>query len=104
MKSNRAKSRLTIPRWRYALAVSGLALLPVAAVWHIAGLQVLPDADRGYEFLQGQSVARTVRTQTIPAYRGVISDRRGTPLAVSTPVVSLWVNPGELEADAEAMQ
>ena len=93
-----AKTKLTIPRWRFLLVLSGLALLPAAAIWHIAGLQVMPDADRGYEFLQGQSIARTVRTQAIPAYRGVISDRRGTPLAVSTPVVSLWVNPRELDA------
>ena len=95
-----AKTKLTIPRWRYALVVSSLALLPVVAVWHIAGLQVMPDADHGYEFLQGQGVARTVRTEKIPAYRGVISDRRGTPLAVSTPVVSLWANPKELDVSS----
>ena len=61
-----AKTKLTIPRWRFLLVLSGLALLPAAAIWHIAGLQVMPDADRGYEFLQGQSIARTVRTQAIP--------------------------------------
>lgn len=36
---------------------------------------------------------RSVRTAEIPAYRGVITDRRGEPLAVSTPVVSIWANP-----------
>src|SRR5690606_16472623 len=43
---------------------------------------------------QGQS--RTLRTETIPAYRGVITDRNGDPLAVSTPVSDLWANPKQL--------
>jgi cell division protein FtsI (penicillin-binding protein 3) len=46
-----------------------------------------------YEFLQGEGAMRSVRTAEIPAYRGVITDRRGEPLAVSTPVVSIWANP-----------
>lgn len=61
-------------------------------VGRILSLQVL-DVDRGYEFLQGQGEMRSVRTVEIPAYRGMISDRRGEPLAVSTPVVSIWANP-----------
>ena len=40
---------------------------------------------------------RSVRTAEIPAYRGVITDRRGEPLAVSTPVVSIWANPKILQ-------
>lgn len=53
----------------------------------------MPNQDRGFEFLQKQNQVRTVRVESIPAYRGVITDRRGEPLAVSTPVVSLWANP-----------
>jgi len=37
-----------------------------------------------------------MREVTIPSTRGVISDRNGEPLAVSTPVDSVWVNPGQL--------
>src|SRR5690606_17703946 len=72
-----------------------LAMVSLAAllIWRIASLQVLPDADRGYQFLQGQGKARTLRTEPISAYRGVITDRNGEPLAVSTPVQSLWANP-----------
>ncbi|PJD90794.1 MAG: cell division protein [Legionella sp.] len=44
-------------------------------------------------FLQGQGNARSLREISIPAYRGMIIDREGIPLAVSTPVQSLWVNP-----------
>lgn len=88
-----ASGVLTLARWRYLVAVAALVALPVVAAWHIAGLQVMPDRDRGFTFLQSQGTARTVRVEPIPAYRGVISDRRGEPLAVSTPVVSLWANP-----------
>ncbi len=84
---------LAIPRWRYQLVLLLLVALPALALWQIAGLQVISSADRGYQFLQGQGNARTVRTETIPAHRGLITDRNGQPLAVSTPVVSLWVNP-----------
>jgi cell division protein FtsI (penicillin-binding protein 3) len=48
------------------------------------------------EFLQGQGEARFLREVDIPTTRGVISDRNGEPLAVSTPVDSVWVNPRQL--------
>lgn len=48
------------------------------------------------DFLQGQGEARFMREVTIPSTRGVISDRNGEPLAVSTPVDSVWVHPGQL--------
>lgn len=48
------------------------------------------------DFLQGQGKARYLREVTIASTRGVISDRNGEPLAVSTPVDSVWVNPGQL--------
>lgn len=44
-------------------------------------------------FLRKQGDARTLRTVSIPSYRGLIMDRRGTPLAVSTPMDSVWINP-----------
>jgi cell division protein FtsI (penicillin-binding protein 3) len=84
---------LGVPRWRYYALVISLGILPVAALWQIARLQVVSDIDRGFEFLQGEGDARMVRTEEIPGYRGLITDRRGKPLAVSTPVVSLWADP-----------
>jgi len=65
-------------------------------------LQVLRDEQRGFEFLQAQGTARTLRTQTETAMRGMITDRYGEPLAVSTPVTSIWADPQKLikqEAD-----
>ena len=53
------------------------------------------------DFLQGQGDARTIRTVPLVANRGLITDRNGEPLAVSTPVQSIWVNPTEVaEEDA----
>ncbi|MEH6516602.1 MAG: penicillin-binding transpeptidase domain-containing protein [Halioglobus sp.] len=88
MKPSYRKSR----PWRFYIVVVGLCGLLAMLVGRILLLQVL-DVEQGYEFLQGQGSMRSVRTAEIPAYRGVISDRRGEPLAVSTPVISLWANP-----------
>ncbi|MCP8900250.1 peptidoglycan D,D-transpeptidase FtsI family protein [Gilvimarinus xylanilyticus] len=70
-----------------------MLLLAACLIGRIAFIQVVPDADRGFRFLQGQGDARTIRTEPISAYRGVITDRNGEPLAVSTPVESIWANP-----------
>lgn len=45
------------------------------------------------DFLQAQGNARTIRIVDIPTYRGHILDRRGEPLAVSTPKDSVWIDP-----------
>ena len=44
-------------------------------------------------FLEKQGEARSLRTHLIPAYRGIIFDRMGEPLAVSTNVETIWANP-----------
>lgn len=48
------------------------------------------------DFLQGQGDDRFVRVIEVPAHRGMIVDRNGEPLAVSSPVDSIWVEPQEL--------
>jgi cell division protein FtsI (penicillin-binding protein 3) len=48
------------------------------------------------EFLQTQGQARHLRVVSVAAHRGMITDRNGEPLAISTPVQSVWVNPGEM--------
>jgi cell division protein FtsI (penicillin-binding protein 3) len=91
---NRVKA--PISPWRFRIVVGALFVLALLLVWRTLTLQVL-DVDRGYQFLQGQGNARTNRTEVIPAHRGMISDRNGEPLAVSTPVASIWANPQELK-------
>jgi len=46
-----------------------------------------------HDFLIDQSNIRSVREVSIPAHRGIISDRNGEPLAISVPVASVWINP-----------
>lgn len=65
--------------------------------WHLAQLQVIPGTEKGFVFLQKQGQARTLRQEKISAYRGVITDRNGELLAVSTPVKSLFANPQRLD-------
>jgi len=54
-------------------------------------------------FLAGQGDARYSRVAEISAHRGTITDRYGEPLAVSTPVDSVWVNPKELSQSADQL-
>jgi cell division protein FtsI (penicillin-binding protein 3) len=49
-----------------------------------------------HDFLARQGDMRNLRVEPLAAHRGVITDRDGRPLAVSTPVTSLWANPREL--------
>ena len=79
-------------RFFFILILIGLASLTL--IGRITLLQVI---DR--PFLQSQGDARTLRHEAIPAHRGMITDRNGEPLAISTPVVTLWANPQELPAD-----
>ena len=80
---------------RFYLVVAVLGVFLALLVGRVLSLQII-DTERGYEFLQDQGAMRSVRTAEIPAYRGVITDRRGEPLAVSTPVISIWANPSVL--------
>jgi cell division protein FtsI (penicillin-binding protein 3) len=56
------------------------------------------------EFLANQGGQRQIRTIETPAYRGAILDRLGTPLAISTPVDSIWVNPSEILQNLPALK
>ena len=56
------------------------------------------------EFLADQGGQRQIRTIETPAYRGTILDRFGTPLAISTPVDSVWVNPAEILQNLPALK
>jgi len=90
---------LDLQRWRMrltlALLFGGFAALSVRAVylqaWH-------------NDFLNEEGDKRIQRVAPIPAYRGVISDRRGEPVAVSTPVETIWINPRQANASPEQIQ
>ncbi|AUF97834.1 cell division protein [Pseudomonas sp. 02C 26] len=82
--------------WRFRVVIGLLALMVGAICWRIIDLQVVDRA-----FLKGQGDARSLRHIQIPAHRGLITDRNGEPLAVSTPVTTLWANPKEMQAYKE---
>jgi cell division protein FtsI (penicillin-binding protein 3) len=76
------------------LAMLGLA--SSALVVRAVDLQVVRK-----DFYQEQGDARYLRDLDIPVSRGTIFDRNGEPLAVSTPVESIWANPMTLLEHAE---
>ncbi|WP_417705739.1 peptidoglycan D,D-transpeptidase FtsI family protein [Pseudomonas sp.] len=82
--------------WRFRLVLVLLALMVCAIAWRMLDLQVLD-----HDFLKAHGDARSVRHIPIPAHRGLITDRNGEPLAVSTPVTTLWANGKELQAGRE---
>ncbi|RCV88492.1 penicillin-binding protein 2 [Vreelandella rituensis] len=82
-------------KWRITLM---LGLILVAAALLMGRVVLLQVVDR--PFLQSQGDARTLRHEDIPAHRGMITDRNGEPLAISTPVITLWANPQEIPEDA----
>ncbi len=86
-----------IPRWRYYLVMTALVALPILLTGKIAQLQVMPSEEHGVDFLQTQGDVRSIRSEVIPAYRGLITDRNGEPLAVSTPVTTLIANPQHIQ-------
>lgn len=77
--------------WRFRLVIGLLGMCSAVIAWQIVELHVL---DGG--FLRNQGDKRSVRHVPIPAHRGLITDRHGEPLAVSTPVMTLWANPTQL--------
>ncbi len=82
--ARRFVSRVTLVSVFFALAAFSL----VARAVH---LQVL-----NKDFLNQQADTRHLRTERISAHRGTITDRNGEPLAISTPVDSVWANPKKL--------
>lgn len=84
------KQQYKIAQYRYGFVLGFVALLVLGFCFRLTQLHVIDK-----QFLQEQGNARTLRVVNIPAYRGMITDRYGEPLAVSTPVSSVWLNPSE---------
>jgi cell division protein FtsI (penicillin-binding protein 3) len=83
---------LTVPDWR-SRAVLGLLLLAfgvlMARAVYLQGLN--------NNFLQQKGESRYSRVIELPATRGMIADRNREPLAISTPVESVWASPADIE-------
>ncbi|MEP6908096.1 MAG: penicillin-binding transpeptidase domain-containing protein [Pseudoxanthomonas sp.] len=85
---NRARFNL---RGRVWLIVCALGLCSVSLIGRAAYVQLV-----NRDFYQREGNERFVRNIEIPTSRGMITDRNGEPVAVSSPVESIWCDPQEL--------
>lgn len=92
-KLSTATTPISLPAWRskllFVLLLAGMLGLVVRAIY----LQGINN-----DFLQQKGDARYGRVIDIHAHRGMISDRNGERLAISTPVESIWASPQDVEA------
>lgn len=78
--------------WRLLFVLIMLGVLSLGVLARMLYLQLVEQ-----DFLQDQGDMRSVRIVSLNALRGIITDRLGEPLAVSTPVDSIWANPKHFE-------
>jgi len=71
-------------------------LAGAALIWRAVDQQILEK-----DFLQSEGADRYLARVEVPAHRGLITDRRGDVLALSTPVDSIAANPRVLGTDAQ---
>ncbi len=100
MKWKRTEAQTAARQFRLRgwFVLGALALCAGAIVGRAVNLQVTK-----HGFLAEQGAERFMRNARIPAHRGQIVDRFGEPLAVSTPVDTVWANPGELNDAADQL-
>jgi len=85
-------------RWRSAVMLGLVCLGAAGLAARAVELQLLE-----HGFLAKQGDDRSMRVVKIAAHRGAITDRSGEPLALSTPVDSVWVNPQELNDNIDQL-
>ena len=89
-RKRRSQPDLVIPisTWRYKMIGLIFGSLFLGLMARAVYLQVIDT-----EYLQSQGDARYLRVQLEHPTRGMILDRHQQPLAISTPVDSIWVHP-----------
>ncbi|UCB56367.1 MAG: penicillin-binding protein 2 [Thiotrichales bacterium] len=85
--------------WRRLSVLLAFVCLVAVLAGRALDMQVLHSA-----FFERQGDARQLRNVTIPANRGDIVDRNGEPLAISTPVNSIWLNPQAFAAEEKSLK
>lgn len=91
-------SKPTFIPWRFNLVLLLIACAVLGLSWRIFSLSILKQ-----HFLRKQGDERVLRLVSTPAFRGMIVDRNGFPLAVSTTVYSVWINPKEIIPGSEEL-
>jgi cell division protein FtsI (penicillin-binding protein 3) len=84
--------------WRFYLAIGLIVFIVLGLIARIFDLAILDQP-----FLQKQGNDRILRLVNTPAFRGMIVDRNGFPLAVSTSVYSAWMNPQEFQPQKKSL-
>ncbi|WHN65561.1 penicillin-binding protein 2 [Cysteiniphilum sp. QT6929] len=85
--------------WRYYFILLVIVCVLGLLVYKLTHMQTVE-----YAKLKKEGDNRSERTLTTTAYRGMISDRNGKPLAISTPVDSIWVNPFYITSDDPSLR
>lgn len=90
------KSQPSFIAWRFYLILSIVFIAAAGLAFRVFDLAILDQ-----HFLRHQGDERVLRLVNTPAFRGMIVDRNGSPLAVSTRVYSIWMNPQEFAPSLE---
>jgi len=78
--------------WRVHLLLVLIVSAACFLAWRALNIQIIDN-----QFLQAQGDARHLRVISLPAHRGMILDRNGEALAISTPVNSVWADPQSVD-------
>ena len=81
-----------IAKWRFVIVMLVIALIALGVTVRLTWLHTVEQP-----FLYSEGQKRTVRVKSEPARRGVITDRFGQPLAVSTSVVDIGIHPNQID-------
>ena len=84
--------------WRYGLVVIVMLSCAVFLSYRALSIQVLNNG-----FLLSQGDARHLRTISLPAHRGMLLDRNGEVLALSSPVTTVWADPSHVDLQHAAL-
>ncbi len=98
VRPSESDARARSQRWRTTLVLTLVAAGAVGLAARAVELQLVD-----HPFLVRQGDALALRNVKIVAHRGAITDRNGEPLAMSTPVDSIWVNPGEVNDNIDQL-
>ena len=82
------KKEYKISRWRELTVLSGCLVVAMVLIARAGVLQILEK-----DYLQSQGDARYQRIKEQIPQRGMIVDRNDVPMAISTPVDSIWAHP-----------
>ena len=99
MNGGTPASTMKLPAWRLRAMVLLLLSAFVVLIGRAIYLQGL-----NHDFLQQKGESRYSRVIELPPTRGMIVDRNREPLAISTPVESVWVSPPDAKVTRPQMQ